>query len=118
MLDAALQQQLRSYFANITRPVTLTASLDDSDGAREMKTLLEEVAALSDNITLKLDGTDQRRPSFRVEPSGIRFAAVPLGHELSSFVLALLQAGTRARLRRRSSSASRRSAARTTSKSS
>ncbi|EHY30498.1 hypothetical protein HMPREF9440_02168, partial [Sutterella parvirubra YIT 11816] len=72
MLDAALQQQLRSYFANITRPVTLTASLDDSDGAREMKTLLEEVAALSDNITLKLDGTDQRRPSFRVEPSGIR----------------------------------------------
>lgn len=93
MLDAALQQQLRSHFANITRPVTLTASLDDSDGAREMKTLLEEVAALSDNITLKLDGTDQRRPSFRVEPSGIRFAAVPLGHELSSFVLALLQAG-------------------------
>lgn len=93
MLDAALQQQLKSYFANITRPVTLTASLDESDGARDMKTLLEEVAALSDKITLRLDGTDTRRPSFRVEPSGIRFAAVPLGHELSSFVLALLQAG-------------------------
>lgn len=93
MLDAALLQQLRTYFANISRPLVLTASLDDSEGATEMKTFLEAIAPLSDKITLKLDGTHERRPSFTIDPAGIRFAAVPLGHELSSFVLAMLQAG-------------------------
>lgn len=93
MLDAALLEQLRTYFAKLIHPVTLTASLDQSERAREMKRFLEEIVSLSEKLSLRLDGTDKRRPSFCILPSGIQFATVPLGHELSSFVLATLQAG-------------------------
>ena len=98
MLDTTLKQQLKSHLERVTRPVELVAALDDSDAAREMRALLEEIASLSSLVTFieRNDGT-ARVPSFHVTRAGsdtaIRFAGIPMGHEFTSLVLALLQAG-------------------------
>lgn len=97
MLDDTLQAQLKTYLERVTQPFEIVASLDDSDSAREMHELLKQVASLSDKITLRTDGTDARKPSFALNRIGsqidLRFAAIPLGHEFTSLVLALLQVG-------------------------
>jgi len=97
MLDANVKTQLSAYLQRITQPVELVASLDDRPAALEMRTLLEEIAELSPQVTARFDGTDTRRPSFQITRAGadmgLRFAAGPMGHEFTSLVLALLQAG-------------------------
>ncbi|MBT9503689.1 MAG: alkyl hydroperoxide reductase subunit F [Burkholderiaceae bacterium] len=97
MLDDTLKSQLKSYLERVTLPFEITASLDDGDSAREMLALLQDIAAMSDKITLKTDGQDVRRPSFSLKRTGteqsLRFAAIPLGHEFTSLVLALLWTG-------------------------
>ena len=97
MLDDSLKTQLAAYLTRITQPVELIASLDDSPAADEMRELLREVGELSPSVTVRLDGRDARRPSFQITRAGadlgLRFAAVPMGHEFTSLVLALLQAG-------------------------
>jgi NADH-dependent peroxiredoxin subunit F len=97
MLDNNLKSQLKAYLERVTLPIDLVASLDDGPVSAEMRMLLEEVAALCDKITLRYDGSDERRPSFNISrvglDMGVRFAAIPLGHEFTSLVLALLQAG-------------------------
>ena len=97
MLDDTLQSQLKSYLERVTQPFEIVASLDDSEASREMRGLLEQIAGLSSFITLRTDGDDARRPSFSLNrvghDMGIRFAAIPLGHEFTSLVLALLQVG-------------------------
>jgi len=98
MLDATLKTQLQAYLTKVTRPVEIVASLDDGDTSREMRDLLQQIAALSPlvSFTEREDATE-RKPSFRItrpgEEIGIRFAAIPLGHEFTSLVLALLQVG-------------------------
>ena len=100
MLDAGLTAQLRTYLQKITQPVELLASLDDGPKSAELLGLLDEIAALSDRITVvRADegAADPRRPSFAIRRAGtdveVRFAAIPLGHEFTSLVLALLQVG-------------------------
>lgn len=97
MLDANIQAQLGAYLTRITQPVELVASLDDSPAAQEMRELITEVAALSDKVTARFDGQAARRPSFQITRAGadmgVTFAAIPMGHEFTSLVLALLQAG-------------------------
>ena len=97
MLDANLKQQLKAYLERITQRVELVATLDDQPASAEMRTLLEDIEALSDKVSLRLDGQDARRPSFSISRAGadmgLRFAAIPMGHEFTSLVLALLQAG-------------------------
>lgn len=99
MLDSNIQNQLKGYFTRLVRPVKLIGTLDDSSAARDMDSLLREVADLSPLITYERDDdSPARRPSFIVAPAeggtgGIRFACVPLGHEFTSFILAMLQAG-------------------------
>lgn len=97
MLDANLKAQLKGYLERVTLPFEIVASLDDTAAAREMHGLLQDIVALSDKITLRSDGADERRPSFSLNRIGeaprIRFAAIPLGHEFTSLVLALLQVG-------------------------
>ncbi|MDB5649675.1 MAG: alkyl hydroperoxide reductase subunit, partial [Hyphomicrobiales bacterium] len=96
MLDANMKTQLTGYFARITQPIELAASLDDSAKSAEMLSLLEDVAALSDKISLKR-GDDERKPSFAIRRVGtnisVRFAGLPMGHEFNSLVLAVLQVG-------------------------
>ncbi len=97
MLDANTTAQLASYLERLQHPIELVASLDDSPGAQDMRELLQEIAPLSSLITLRLDGTDSRRPAFQVKRAGtdmgVRFAAIPMGHEFTSLILALLQTG-------------------------
>jgi len=98
MLDTNLKTQLKAYLERLTRPVQLILTPDDSDKSREMQTLLSEIAELSDKISISEDADPAlRRPSFAVTSPGhdigIRFAGIPMGHEFTSLVLALLQAG-------------------------
>jgi len=99
MLDANLKQQLQAYLGRMTQPIEIVATLDGSDAAREMRELLEDVAALSSLIKVEVREPDGsvRAPSFTVSrvgaDMGIRFAGVPMGHEFTSLVLAMLQAG-------------------------
>ncbi len=97
MLNDTLKTQLQAYLQRLTLPIELVASLDDSTGATEMRELLRTLAGMSALIKLREDGADERRPSFSIARQGsaarLRFAAVPLGHEFTSLVLALLWAG-------------------------
>ncbi|MDM7857844.1 alkyl hydroperoxide reductase subunit F [Thiopseudomonas acetoxidans] len=97
MLDANLKTQLQAYLEKVTQPFEIVASLDNSAKSTELKSLLEEISSLSNKITLRLDGTDARKPSFSLNRIGadmsLRFAGIPLGHEFTSLVLALLQVG-------------------------
>ncbi len=102
MLDTDLKQTLQGYLGRLTQPIEIIAALDDSDAAREMQDLLREIAPLSELISYReIRGSEipagRRTPSFRVTRAGadmgIDFAAIPLGHEFTSLVLALLQAG-------------------------
>ena len=98
MLDANLKTQLAAYLEKIVQPIEIVASLDGSDKSRELQELLQEIVVLTDKITL-IERTDdnERKPSFVIKRpdghAGIQFAAIPMGHEFTSLVLALLQTG-------------------------
>jgi alkyl hydroperoxide reductase subunit F len=101
-LETAIKTQLQTYLQMLREPIVLEASVDVSAGSKEMLALLEEIASMSDKITL-IRGEDARTPSFAVKRDkthndaaqqvGIRFAGIPMGHEFTSLVLALLQVG-------------------------
>ncbi|AZE78727.1 alkyl hydroperoxide reductase subunit F [Pseudomonas synxantha] len=97
MLDANLKAQLKSYLERVTQPIEIVASLDDGAKSQEMLALLQDVISVTTLITLKTDGNDARRPSFSINRPGadisLRFAGIPMGHEFTSLVLALLQVG-------------------------
>ena len=96
MLDNSLKAQLKGFLERLVAPIELVASLDQSAKSQELHQLLTEISELSDQVRLREDGSDPRRPSFSVgrldQPARIRFAGLPLGHEFTSLVLALLQA--------------------------
>jgi alkyl hydroperoxide reductase subunit F len=97
MLDANLKTQLAAYLQRLVHEVEIVASLDERPASAELRELLDEIAALSPLLRVRFDGSDARRPSFSISRAGanmgVRFAAIPLGHEFTSLVLALLQAG-------------------------
>jgi alkyl hydroperoxide reductase subunit F len=98
MLDDGIKAQLTAYFERITQPVELIASLDDSAGAAQIRELVTEIAAIAPaKITARFDGGFERRPSFQItrvgHDMGVHFAAVPMGHEFTSLLLALLWSG-------------------------
>ncbi len=98
MLDDTLKSQLAAYLERVTMPIEMVASLDNSTAAGEMRDLLQTIQSLrSDKITVAYDGRDARKPSFSLKRAGsdtsLRFAGLPLGHEFTSLVLALLWTG-------------------------
>ena len=97
MLDDSLKGQLKAYLARVSVPLELVATLDDSAPSAEMRGLLEDIAAQCDKITVRYDGADKRVPAFEIRrvgaAHGVRFAGLPMGHEFTSLVLALLQTG-------------------------
>ncbi len=97
MLDATIKAQLKGYLERLQRPIELVASVDDSERGREMRALLNEIAETSDKVSTREDGGNEMRPSFSIAVPGeaprIRFAGIPMGHEFTSLVLALLQTG-------------------------
>ena len=97
MLDANLKAQLKAYREKVTRPCEIVASLDGGAKSQEMLGLLQDIAGLSDKISLRTDGNDARKPSFSLNRINgnisLTFAGLPMGHEFTSLVLALLQVG-------------------------
>ena len=97
MLDANIKAQLAAYLEKLQVPIELVASLDESAAAQEMRGLLTDIAGLSDKVSLREDGDAARRPSFTIgrpgEAARISFAGLPMGHEFTSLILALLQTG-------------------------
>ncbi len=98
MLDANLQSQLKTYLERVTRPIQITAHADDGAKSQEMLELLNALVSLSAQIRLDVrrDGAE-RTPSFALTTPGqdihLAFAGLPMGHEFTSLVLALLQVG-------------------------
>jgi len=97
MLDANIKTQLKAYLERLQQPIELVASLDDSAKSHEMHALLQDIASLSDKVAVRSDGRAELRPSFSVgrpgETARVSFAGIPMGHEFTSLVLALLQTG-------------------------
>jgi len=98
MLEQELKNQLAGYLQRVQQPFEIVASLDDSDTSKQMLDLLQTIQGLrADKITLRTDGNDARKPSFTLKRAGtdmhLRFAGLPLGHEFTSLVLALLWTG-------------------------
>ena len=98
MLDSDLKAQLQGYLQKLTRPVVLTAALDDGAKSQELRELLVELTRLSAQVTLReAREPGDRVPSFAIGSPGedisLRFAGIPMGHEFTSLVLALLQVG-------------------------
>jgi alkyl hydroperoxide reductase subunit F len=98
MLEDATKAQLKTYLERATQPIEIVASLDASEASGEVLSLLKDVAASSPLVTLTESRDDpHRKPSFSInrpgENHGPRFAGLPMGHEFTSLILALLQIG-------------------------
>jgi alkyl hydroperoxide reductase subunit F len=97
MLDNNIKTQLRTYLEKLQQPIELIASLDGSGKAQEMLAMLQDIAALSAKVSVRHDGDAPRKPSFAVgrpgEVARISFAGIPMGHEFTSLILALLHTG-------------------------
>ncbi len=98
MLDQDLKAQLAAYLERVTQPIEIAAAFDGSEKSTEMQSLLQDLVSLSDKISLVERPEDGvRTPSFTIgRPDGsvhLRFAGIPMGHEFTSLVLALLQVG-------------------------
>lgn len=98
MLDANLKAQLKGYLERLVRPVEIVAYAGDDAKSRELLQLLDQIREQSDKITVRRGETSGARvPSFALTSPGedihLTFAGIPLGHEFTSLVLALLQVG-------------------------
>ena len=97
-LDQNIKNQLSTYMAKIENPIEIVYFENESDKSAEMVNLLTEVDAMSSMISIKKrEDSTYRSPSFQVNQpdyvTGIVFAGVPMGHEFTSFILAILQVG-------------------------
>jgi alkyl hydroperoxide reductase subunit F len=103
MITQSMLEKVKQHLQSIRKPVAIEASLDETAASNQLKQLLQAVQASSDKIRLSFDGRDIRKPSFSIRQDAmagenaleqaLSFAAIPLGHEFSSLVLALLWAG-------------------------
>ncbi|MCD2183769.1 alkyl hydroperoxide reductase subunit F [Rhizobium sp. GN54] len=98
MLDETLKSQLKAYLEKVVRPIEIVASVNDGAKSKEMMELLNALVGLCDKITVTERRDDgERAPSFALNSPGhdisLRFAGIPMGHEFTSLVLALLQVG-------------------------
>ncbi|MDB5743713.1 MAG: FAD-dependent pyridine nucleotide-disulfide oxidoreductase [Polaromonas sp.] len=98
MLDASTKAQLKSYLERATKPIEIVASLDNSKASNELVSLLKDISDVSSLVKVSESRDDNhRKPSFSInrpgENHGPRFAGLPMGHEFTSLILALLQIG-------------------------
>ena len=116
LLNENITTQIREIFANLQNPVHLLffGRSQDCEYCGETRQLAEEVAALSDKLTLSVYGLDTEPEVARqyqvdktpgiviaakdgdmVTDLGIRYAGIPSGHEFSSFIQDILLASSR-----------------------
>ncbi|MDM5237371.1 alkyl hydroperoxide reductase subunit F [Bacillus cereus] len=99
ILDADIKTQLSQYLQLMENDILLKVSAGDDNVSKDMLSLVDELATMSSKITVEKVELE-RTPSFSVnrpgEDTGVVFAGIPLGHEFTSLVLALLQVSGRA----------------------
>jgi len=98
MLDQSMKTQLKAYLENLKSDVHLVLSLDESDTANKLAALANDIAALNDKVKVFQDqSASERKPIMQVvnpiKQTAIGFAGLPMGHEFTSLVLALLHSG-------------------------
>ncbi|SFF63126.1 alkyl hydroperoxide reductase subunit F [Duganella sp. CF458] len=99
MLDADLKAQLSSYLERVVHPIEIVAHTDASAKSQEMSALLQDIVSAGHGKISVVAGSDDkaRKPSFDITRKGsdigVSFAGIPMGHEFTSLVLALLQVG-------------------------
>lgn len=93
-LDSEIKTQLKQYLALIESDIVFQANLGTDDNSKKVRDVINDIVAMSDKISFE-EKTLSRTPSFRIakkgQQSGIEFAGLPLGHELTSLILAILQ---------------------------
>ncbi|PSL41843.1 alkyl hydroperoxide reductase subunit F [Planomicrobium soli] len=98
-LDTEIKAQLNQYLQLLENDILLQVSAGSDDVSKEMLALVNELSSLSSKITVQ-KAELERTPSFSItrpgETARVTFAGVPLGHEFTSLVLALLQVSGRA----------------------
>ena len=97
LFDEAMLAQLNTVFSRMATPLVLKLSLDERPVSSELKGYMEELARLTDKLTVELENTGEDAPCVRVcRPdgswTGLAFHGVPGGHEFTSFVLGLYNA--------------------------
>ena len=109
LLNTEVENQLKDVFSGMTSAITMVlfTSKDACETCEPTEQLLTEVSALSDKINVEVkDITDadakkygiERVPSFVVlndkgEDKGVKFNGIPAGHEINSFVSAIMEMG-------------------------
>ncbi|PSV37063.1 alkyl hydroperoxide reductase subunit F [Photobacterium sp. GB-210] len=98
MLEQSMKQQLKAYLENLKTDIQLVLSLDDSDTAQKLHELAHEIAELNDKVSVIEDNNASvRKPVMQVvnptKQTSMSFAGLPMGHEFTSLVLALLHSG-------------------------
>jgi NADH-dependent peroxiredoxin subunit F len=99
LLEPDIKAQLAQYLEMMENDVLLKVSTGSDNVSNVMNGLMDELTSMSSRI--KVEKTElERTPSFSVnrigEDTGVTFAGIPLGHEFTSLVLALLQVSGRA----------------------
>ena len=99
ILDTDIKAQLAQYLQLLEGDIQLKISTGTDSVSRDMLELMDELTIMSSKI--RVENTKlSRTPSFSVncigEDTGVTFAGIPLGHEFTSLVLALLQVSGRA----------------------
>ena len=99
MLDENIKQQLAAYIEMLENDILIKLSIGEDSASKELSELIKEISSMSPKIHLE-NAKLSRIPSFSInrmnEDTGVVFAGIPLGHEFSSLVLALLQVSGRA----------------------
>ncbi|MFZ2482831.1 MAG: alkyl hydroperoxide reductase subunit F [Streptococcus parauberis] len=97
-LTPDIKNQLKQYLDLLESDIVFQVNLGDDQNSKNVKEFLEEIANMSSKITIE-EKSLTRQPSFKIaqldKESGVEFAGIPLGHEFTSFVLALLQVSGR-----------------------
>jgi alkyl hydroperoxide reductase subunit F len=98
MLEESLKAQLKTHLEKLVFDIEIVASLNLNEKSTELRALLSEITQLNKHITfIDSDNDSHRKPSFSINRKdsdvSVRFAGIPMGHEFTSLVLALLQVG-------------------------
>ncbi len=98
MLDTNIKTQLSSYLEKLVNPIELTVNTNDTDKSQELLSLAKDIASLSSKITLiEMSDLNKKAPVMSIAAVGdvprVAFAGIPMGHEFTSLILALLQSG-------------------------
>lgn len=98
MLDENIKEQLSTYLNMLENDILIKKTIGDDEASLEVDKLIDQIASMSSKIHVETADLE-RVPSFSInsmnQDTGVTFAGLPLGHEFSSLVLALLQVSGR-----------------------